>query len=506
MELDKFSESEVIKGLLFSTHDKYGPQPKFVFPKEVSDQEAEELKKQNIQKLTFRDYMQISIKNISLFITDLTFSDYEENSQDIPHFGIIPFPDFKLTSLTFFNYMKIEKSEEPLASSFSVLVDENKRNYLYHNLERLKPIILSFCTQLEQEISIEHKTREELIPIFKELLQKLIDIEKKPYTSITSKRKMKILFAGLDDSGKTSFLLSVNKKYSKLIGLKPTLGAEIKSIEALGSSILVWDLGGQLAYREKYMNKAHIYLYDADLIFYFIDIKNRKRFQESFDYLQTLKLNLKQFKQKSPFVYILSKGDKDIIGSREIKNNLNHIKSKLIEITSDLKTEIYITSIFSIFSILRAFSSGISKLNPNREIINLNLKNFSNRVGVYLSLILNNEGLTLADFYSPKAFSLLGLKASHVLGDKENLRNIFEVTGPQFAILYKIFSQFQALQKEEARFNISKSIILLKKFQINDSIMFILFLLDKEIKKEKINELLPDFLNRTGDLLVRYIS
>ena len=36
--------------------------------------------------------------------------------------------------------------------------------------------------------------------------------------------------------------------------------------------------------------------------------------------------------------------------------------------------------------------------------------------------------------------------------------------------------------------------------------MFILFLLDNEDKKEKINQLLPNFLNRTQDLFLRYIS
>ena len=96
---------------------------------------------------------------------------------------------------------------------------------------------------------------------------------------------MKILFAGLDDSGKTSFLLSVDRKYSKLIGLKPTTGASIKSIEALGATIFLWDLGGQLTFRKKYINRAEIYLYEADLLFYFIDIRNKIRFDESIEYL-----------------------------------------------------------------------------------------------------------------------------------------------------------------------------------------------------------------------------
>ena len=87
---------------------------------------------------------------------------------------------------------------------------------------------------------------------------------------------MKILMCGLDDAGKTSFLLSVDRKYSKLIGLKPTLGAEVSSIEAFGSSIFLWDLGGQQSSREKYINKAQIYLYETDLLFFFIEVIARR--------------------------------------------------------------------------------------------------------------------------------------------------------------------------------------------------------------------------------------
>ncbi|MHA1342833.1 MAG: ADP-ribosylation factor-like protein, partial [Promethearchaeota archaeon] len=345
------------------------------------------------------------------------------------------------------------------------------------------------------------------LPLFEQLFTQLIEIEKRPYTPVTSKRKMKILFAGLDDSGKTSFLLSVDRKYSKLIGLKPTRGASIKSIETLGATIFLWDLGGQSGFREKYLNKAQIYLYEADLIFYFIDLKNKSRFKESFEYLQEIKTKLKGFVQSTPIIYIFSKGDPDIINSANIKNNIEFLKSKLIDISGKKEQEIYITSIFSIFTILRAFSRGISKLSPNRELINFNLKNFSVKAGVYLSLLLSTDGLVLADYYSLNVLSLTEFSEDESSkDDKERIRNVFEVTAPQFAMLYKIFSKFRTLEQDEAIFKITNSVIVFKKIQISDFNMFILFLIDNENKKDTINATLPDFLNRTEDLLIRYIS
>jgi len=83
---------------------------------------------------------------------------------------------------------------------------------------------------------------------------------------------------------------------------------------------------------------------------------------------------------------------------------------------------------------------------------------------------------------------------------------VFEITAPQFAMLYKIFSKFKALQKNEALFKIANSVILIKKIVISDYDMFALYLIDDEKKKDRINELLPDFINRTKDLLLRFIS
>ena len=69
------------------------------------------------------------------------------------------------------------------------------------------------------------KPQKEIEHHFKSFLKEAMKIERSPSTSFSAQRKLKILFTGLDSTGKTSFLLSVDTKYSKLIGVKPTLGA-----------------------------------------------------------------------------------------------------------------------------------------------------------------------------------------------------------------------------------------------------------------------------------------
>ena len=234
-------------------------------------------------------------------------------------------------------------------------------------------------------------------------------------------------------------------------------------------------------------------------MFYFIDIKDKSRFDESIEYLQKLKNVMKELNKNTPIVYVLSKWDSDVLNSVEIKENIEFIKNELIKINEDFTLEIYITSIFEIYTILRAFSSGVSKLSPNRDLINHNLKNFSLMTGAYLTLLLSIDGLVLADYYSKEAVKITKIPQTEVM-------NVFEVSAPQFTVLFKIFAKFKALQQNEAAFKVSNSIILIKKIWIEEDQMFLLFLVDNESKKAKIDEELPGFLNYTEDLFLRYIA
>ncbi|MFX0036681.1 MAG: ADP-ribosylation factor-like protein [Candidatus Hermodarchaeota archaeon] len=500
--MEELIENSIVKGYVFSVYGEMGPQPIYMFPNYVSDKVFSEIHKEREERklltLTYRDVTQISIKNLSLFISDKIVSE-EKNLENIQYFAILPYPDFKTTSLTYFHFIRTDSSNNPIPTAFSILVEEKSRSFLYNNINRLKPLIISFFNELDNLLNESYPPFEDLEQYFHNLLFNLFEIEKSPSTPITSHRKLKILFSGLDDSGKTSFLLSIDKQYSKLIGLKPTTGASITSIEALGATIFLWDLGGQRKFREKYISKAEIYLYEADLMFFFIDIKNKNRFEESIEYLLNIKKILKDFNQNTPIIYILSKADLDVLNSIEIKENIESIKKRLNKITPDGPPETYLTSIFQVFTILRAFSSGISKLSPNREIINHNLRNFSLITKVNLTLLLSTDGLVLANFYNDQTIQLIKIPKSEIL-------NVFEVSAPQFAMLFNIFAKFKALQKEEAIFKVSNSIILFKRIQIEENNMFLLFLIDDENKKEIINIELSSFLNYTKDLLLRYIA
>ena len=503
--MEKQFDNSVIKSILLSAYDKFGPQPIYMFPEEVSDNQKVEEKKKNRIRLTYRDYVQISIKNLGLLVADKKLS--EQKKKELNYFAVIPHPDFNMTSLTYFKYIYSKKQGKMIPAALAILAHEKKRSFLYNNIKRLKIILTETFQHLLSQIKEEYIEQQKVAPLFMNLFEKLRKLEEHPYLPVTNQRKMKILFAGLDNSGKTSFLLTLDKKYSKLIGLKPTKGMNVKSLDSLGATFLLWDLGGQKNLRQKYLTKAQIYLYDADLIFYFIDIADDRRFNESFEYLQKIKEKNQNLEQDIPIVFILTKADPDIIDTKRINENINEVEKRIEKFSSSENIEIFLTSIFSIPTILRAFSSGISKLSPNRKLIGRNLRKFSKETGALASLILSVDGLILADYYSAKSEKLIQERTEGMQNEDKEIKNFFEITAPQFTMLYKLYSNFKDIYDQESMFEISKStIIIIKKRKIEELTVFLLFLIDDVQIKEKIDNNVDNFLERTKDFLIRYIS
>ena len=95
---------------------------------------------------------------------------------------------------------------------------------------------------------------------------------------------LKIVFAGLDNAGKTSIILTIDERYSKLRNLKPTIGAETHELNILGNTVMRWDLGGQKNLREQYLREKRHFQH-TDLLLFVIDVMDYARFYESLTYL-----------------------------------------------------------------------------------------------------------------------------------------------------------------------------------------------------------------------------
>ena len=155
--------------------------------------------------------------------------------------------------------------------------------------------------------------------------------------------------AGLNNSGKTSILLLLNRKFSLLSSIKPTFKAKrsLQSLSLLGVTISHWDLGGQESFRKIYLEQKEKYFADAQSIFFVIDIQQAVRYGEAIKYLSEILRVTKEMEQELPNLLILfHKYDPDIKNDPEINKEISELQDKIRTIDNGFKFTFYKTSIY----------------------------------------------------------------------------------------------------------------------------------------------------------------
>jgi DNA-binding transcriptional ArsR family regulator len=113
----------------------------------------------------------------------------------------------------------------------------------------------------------------------------------------------KVLFLGLDKSGKTSILLSIfgQKNLMSYYSLSPTKGYKhfnetlMKlNLQAPTVDTVYYEAGGQVVYREEYLKNPQKYLAGYDKVVYVMDVRDQDRYEESLTYLQQILEELKK--------------------------------------------------------------------------------------------------------------------------------------------------------------------------------------------------------------------
>jgi GTPase SAR1 family protein len=467
------SNNKIIKSIILSVFDESGPEPIVIWP-ESMDQVST---------------MLIAMKTISLLMGDSTYQDSFE-IDGINYFGVIPFPDLKLNGLTYFFLIPDSKARgQAKAATITVLVDENNKTFFYENMKYLRVIIDRTATEIQRTPKTE--IYEKIIMSLKEELTEFTSELKDPFSS---KRTIKVIFSGLDKAGKTSFLLGVKKKYSEIIKSLPTKGVD-RSREHLlseeSSQIMIWDLGGQEKYLDRYFEQSKVYLYNIDLLFFFVDIQDSERLDSSLTLFRRIITSLNELDEFPPIVVCLNKYDPDLKDSIEINKNVEYMKKNLKKLTDRFFVKIFKTSIFAHWSLISAYSFGLSQLSPNRKLFKQQLKRFARKTKTDAILLLNESGIILSNY------------------SKDDVSGkVFEISAPHFQTLYKTFKEFKLLKED---FIITSGItedskrLVFKKIKVDKYHLYLLILLENQIEIEKIEQNLPDLSTNLIELINTYI-
>lgn len=473
-ENDNNDKSDLIKAIVLSVFDEKGPAPRVVWPIDLEEKAG----------------LLIAMKTISLLMGDSVYQDSQGSDVGVNYFGILPFPDLKLNGLTYFFLIPEEKARgQALAATITVLINEDDSVFFYENMKYLRIIIDKAASHIQTDKEFDDQKR-----IMDDIREELFEFTKDLKDPFSVRRQIKVLLTGLDKAGKSSFLMGIRRRYSEIIKALPTRGVERSEeniFEEQNSVISLWDLGGQKQYRERFFEQSKLYLYNVDLIFFFVDIQDVERIEEALELFKNITNSLIDLDEFPPIVVCLNKFDPDLKGSKEIFKNLEIIADEIEKNSDRFLIKIFQTSIFNHWSLITAYSFGLSQLSPNRELFRNQLKKFAKKTNSGAILLLNENGIILSNY-----------------SKDEVSERVFEISAPHFQELYKTFKEFKILQQD---FLISSGIaddskkVIFKKIQVEKYNLYLLMFIEKSLQIEKIEKNLPEFSKNLIDLIHTYI-
>ncbi|GAB4323748.1 MAG: hypothetical protein Kow0069_28970 [Promethearchaeota archaeon] len=246
----------------------------------------------------------------------------------------------------------------------------------------------------------------------------------------------KILLAGLDNAGKTSILMALEKKHSFtqiLREIAPTIRIEYSQAEILGVPVNVWDMGGQASYREVYSRRLDYYFADADALIYVVDAQDRARFDEAVAYLSDV---LRYFFDEGldvPTYVFFHKVDPKIRDSNETKARLTEYRRTIERKLFFWRQHVHVTesSIFDVQSLAVAWSEVLSRVVPALGPVSSTIAKWGVKLPRIGSILFQADGVVLAEDYprdlSPEVLDEVFTKAREamVLVEKMHLAGAF---------------------------------------------------------------------------------
>ena len=211
----------------------------------------------------------------------------------------------------------------------------------------------------------------------------------------------KVLFTGLDDAGKTSIILALQREFSKIAVLSPTRGAQRRVFDFLGKEIAEWDLGGQISYRIAYLKNPGKFFDGTEIAIYVIDIQNKPRIPEAISYFKDVVEQFNQLEIEPPIYVFLHKLDPALRrgAPNEMQDLIIDLKEQVKKATDYKELYFYETSIYDFSTIIRAMSEIMLSLYPKSELIEKTITEFAKKIDSQGVVVIDDNSLVIGSYY-----------------------------------------------------------------------------------------------------------
>ncbi len=298
---------------------------------------------------------------------------------------------------------------------------------------------------------------------------------------------LKIIFIGLDNSGKTSILYTLEGKFAQIANVKPTIHFTRTDFKILGLPIKIWDMGGQQQYRQEYLTKEYFFQ-GTDILYFIIDIQDKARFMEAVEYfLNIIEVFEKINPDKYPHIEIfLHKSDPYIKDLPDIATKITTIKDLFSELAKSVDITFHETSVYDFDSLSRAFVYGVLKVLPKGQVLQEVLTDFMKKTESEAVMLLDENVLLIGEVYSD-----------------DTSKNICRICGPYFANMAVKMKDYNLFVPDTIEVEM-QGWLFFKRIQHRKIDFYLIFFTKIYENFNKINQMLPAF---TKDLLsvIKYI-
>jgi len=314
-------------------------------------------------------------------------------------------------------------------------------------------------------------------------------------------KAVKTVFLGLDNGGKTSIILFLERRLALHEPMKPTIHANRSSqkVSLLGLELMHWDLGGHKKYRGTYLKEKDTYFSDISLLFYVIDIKDPNRYEEALDFLkEVLKIleeNKKSAKKKdvkTKIFVLFHKYDPNLKNKKTIDKNTEKLKQKILKFNHYHDISFFKTSIYDDISLLTMFSDGAISISDKAKLIQELLKNYCAKTFSSAAILFDTNCLVINRHSKNEIYSeILETVAPILTTSLERLEDYSIETNDVVTNI-----SFYNVENEN-----NKAIIFTQKFYIKNE-RFYLFTLSKNPKTKTLSyEYLEILAQKLGNIL-----
>ncbi|MHA1682224.1 MAG: ADP-ribosylation factor-like protein [Promethearchaeota archaeon] len=254
------------------------------------------------------------------------------------------------------------------------------------------------------------------------------------------KESKKLIFAGLDNSGKTSINLALKDNITNTGLLKPTILVERSTMKYLDYDIIQHDMGGQKKFILSYLKDPSKYFDETNMCVFVIDVQDTGRMNESVNYFKEVLSRFEELEIKPPVYVLFHKAERLLFeANQDDINNMEALEGMIRGVNNNrFNVKFETTTIMDLWSISRTFSKIINEMYPADERMKELMRELAKEKNAIVTMVIDDHLLPIADnVESPEQEELVKNTAPYLFQIKEKLQSMKSKTSSNLKVLWE---------------------------------------------------------------------